>query len=527
MNVRTLALICALVSVVALLGVEGWKRHEASIDTARQQRVTATIDPAPAPLPAALPLTGSAGTDADGYPLRTVDRPALRSLLWHRRYRELSAYIEQFQSALEQDWRQEYWMVYAIGALSTREQEIEPALDAWVSATPESFAPWLARGAHRINAAYALRGVKVAKDTSERDFAAMREALTKGHSDLSQALAIHPRLVTALREQIFAHMAVRQDDERDVAFSKARIACPHCMQHRVAYLMTLRPRWGGGYDEMDAFAQREQDPENRRTRFLTGYADLDRMDELRRLKDTDGALALADNLCATGDYVPFLLDRAEVRMAREEWLLAQTDLDRALHLDPGDSDLLFERTIVALNTKQWEKAGADLLAGLRVDPAKRRAGEVLEYTMKRLVYEGGQLYKTGKRDEAIRLLDLAAELEPGNAELQQRRAFIVAGTAPSSDARQQADAKATAGPDDFDATRQLDYNLAAEGKFDQIIDMWSHFLAKHPDHARAHLERGGAYFRSGRRAEAAVDARRACELGLSEGCMRAKQLAGG
>jgi Flp pilus assembly protein TadD len=162
-----------------------------------------------------------------------------------------------------------------------------------------------------------------------------------------------------------------------------------------------------------------------------------------------------------------------------------------------------------------------------VDPVDSAGRRLLQHVMEGLIYEGWEHHKAGRRSEALRIFDLAADLEPGNREVQQRRAFIVAG----ADAKQPEAAAKLADqvqstPDDFRANQQLDYALAAQGKFDQVIVLWTEYLSHHPEDARAHLERGGAYFRSGKRQEALADARRACELGLNEGCLRAKQVAG-
>lgn len=54
--------------------------------------------------------------------------------------------------------------------------------------------------------------------------------------------------------------------------------------------------------------------------------------------------------------------------------------------------------------------------------------------------------------------------------------------------------------------------------------MWTAYLARHPNEGRAYLERGGANFHLGKRAEARADAAKACELGVSEGCEREKQI---
>jgi hypothetical protein len=72
----------------------------------RQSAVAAT---APAPtLPTSLPLKGSPGAHADGYPRQYVDQLGLRSLLHHGRYHDLTRYFEQYQAAFEKDPRKEY-----------------------------------------------------------------------------------------------------------------------------------------------------------------------------------------------------------------------------------------------------------------------------------------------------------------------------------------------------------------------------------------------------------------------------------
>ena len=284
MRTQTITLSVILVGLLAI-GYWMWpayEPHEISIDAAREQRVTSVVQVAPALLPSKLPLVGPPGSDADGYPLLAVDRPALRSLLWHGKYRELSSYVEEFQNRTERDWHAEYWILDAAETLGTGEEELLPALDAWVAATPESFAPYLARDSHWVRAAYSLRGSKFAAETPDADFGAMRDALMKGLADLDRALDLRPRLVTALREKINIYIARGQEAERDAAFNAAKLACPHCMQHRVTYMLALRPRWGGSYELMEELAIQERDEQNPRTRFLAGYPDVDYAHALRR-----------------------------------------------------------------------------------------------------------------------------------------------------------------------------------------------------------------------------------------------------
>ena len=131
---------------------------------------------------------------------------------------------------------------------------------------------------------------------------------------------------------------------------------------------------------------------------------------------------------------------------RKEWSLAQADLDRALALRPGLPELLFERARTERNTQKWEAAGADLLAGLRVEPANRDGRDLLADVMQGMIYEGWQHQQAGRREDALRVFDLAAELEPGSREVQWRRTSIVAGPQSPTEEMLQSSSSRRAGP---------------------------------------------------------------------------------
>ena len=283
MRTRTITLSMILVGL--LMGYWMWRAdelHKISSDAAREDRVTSVVQVAPAPLPSKLPLVGPPGSDADGYPLIAVDRPALRSLLWHGKYRELSSYVEEFQNRTERDWHAEYWILDAAETLGTGEKELLPALDAWVAVTPDNFAPYLARGYHWVHAAYSLRGSKFAAQTPKADLGAMRDALVKGLADLDRALRSQTQARHGASGEDQDSYRVRAGGRARCSVStRAKLACPHCMQHRVTYMLALRPRWGGSYELMEELAIQERDEQNPRTRFLAGYPDVDYAHALR------------------------------------------------------------------------------------------------------------------------------------------------------------------------------------------------------------------------------------------------------
>ncbi len=486
----------------------------------------------PSPLPGAtatstagatFPLVGTGGDDEYGYPRQYVDRAALRSLLFHRRFTELTEAVERLQTAFEGDLRKEYWPNDAAEELGTGEAKLLPLLDAWAEASPKSFGPYLARGTHWVRRAYERRGGKWAAETPEANFASMGEALARALPDLKRATKLRPKLVAAMRQQLNAFLPLPHGDRANkTVIARALTVCPSCFQIRVTYLHTLTPRWGGSYPAMRRFIRQRADRTNRRMRLLPGYLDLDRAEQSRSDKEFEKELAATERACALGEHWEFLLARAGAEVRLGNTAAALSDLDRAAVLRPGYPDVLFERAYTFGKARRWEDAGRDLRAGIQVDPTHWRARSIFDTVVKGLVYEGWQRRTAGDREGALRIYDLAAELAPNNREVQGRRALIIAGD-------EAADAGANEGvqgvPDDFRAVQQLDYRLARKGEFGRVVALWNDFLARHPDHGPAYLERGGALFNLHRLPEARADAQKACDLGVSEGCVRAKQFA--
>ena len=135
-----------LLGLTAVLIVEG--RRGAFI-SGRELRQTALVEVAPLAIDdTTSPLSGNEGTDENGYPTQYVDPEILRAMLARGRYADLTKYFEQFQDAFEKDARHEYWIHDAAAAFNSAEPAIKDQLDAWALASPDSFAPFLARGSH-------------------------------------------------------------------------------------------------------------------------------------------------------------------------------------------------------------------------------------------------------------------------------------------------------------------------------------------------------------------------------------------
>jgi tetratricopeptide (TPR) repeat protein len=472
------------------------------------------------PLRDGIPLLGKPGKDKFGYPTQHVDQALLRSLLYHGRFERLDAAFAHYQDAFEKDPRFEYWPIDAGNAFGSAEPALDPQLDAWVAVSPAHFAPYLARGFHRLNVGWAMRGGKYANKTPEENFILMQQHLTKALADFDRALAIRPRLIAAMRGRIQVLNPMGDDAGRAQAIAQATEACPACFQVRVTALMALEPRWGGSYEAMGKLALAAQAEKNPRFRLLPGYIELDQADRLHDEKRDDEALAAVNKACAFGDHWEFLNERALVRYLRKEYDAALADLDRADALRPGLPDVLYLRADVKYRLKRTEEAAQDLLAALRVEPTHFRAAKMVERVRQGLMVQGWEHAQARRMADAVRLYDLALELDASHKEAEQRRTIILAGGRRPDAARvAEMEALFAKHPDDPLVIRQLDYALAlGQGNFQRPSELWTAYLARHPDDGRALIERAGAYKNLGRLPEARADARRACELGFSEAC---------
>ena len=519
--------VLVIISLVAVFVVRQYLDRPTTKDPAdeREKRQFPVTQIAPAALRSGQPLLGRPGKDQDGYPTQYVDQALLRSLLYHARYSELDAHFASFQDAFEWDQRFEYWPMDAADAFYSSEPELGLRLDAWIEASRNSFGAYLARGSHRLSLAWAMRGHKWASETSAESFREMEQVLKGAIQDFSHALELRPKLIAAVRRLIDAGRLGGEDAMQAKLIDRAVTLCPSCFEVRVAALIGLQPRWGGSYKKMLMLAEAAPAELNPRLRLLAGYIDLDQANLLLIEKKYPEALASVERACEQGEHWQFLVERANVLQRLNKNEEALTDLDRAALLRPGSAHVHFERAWVLARLDRYEASGLELLTGLRIDPSSRRGRQLFPSAVKGLIYEAWQHYEKGRESDAVRVLDLAIELDQSNDDATQRRTFILGGGSKPDLARVQLlEARHREAPDDLFTLRQLDYALTfATRDFQRIDALWTAYLERHPDEGRALVERGGTRRHLGRAAESIEDYRRACELGFSEGCALSKR----
>jgi tetratricopeptide (TPR) repeat protein len=346
---------------------------------------------------------------------------------------------------------------------------------------------------------------------------AMRDTFSLAWSDLEKALALRPKLVHARLLRVRVLTAEADHAEMRAEVDRATKVCPGCFRIRVVYLLNTTPRWGGTYPAMLAFASTCDPAVNVRCRALPGFVDDDKGDLAwtnSRLPDAEAAL---DRALAFGDCASFFLERAQIRRVRQNFAGALADADRALALWHAPV-VLVERSEALYALKRWEEAARTLLEALRIEPTESRGKAVAHDVALGVAFEGWTEAQAGNLDHGLDLFDLAREIAPLDREIEGRRAQVLAG---DGEKGLPALERAVVGhPDDLRLHQRLDYALSVKAEFPRILDMWTTYIARHPDDARAYMERAGTNHQLGHDVEARADARKACELGITEGCMR-------
>lgn len=288
-----------------------------------------------------------------------------------------------------------------------------------------------------------------------------------------------------------------------------------CFLFRTTVVERLAPRWGGTYDEMHAYTRRVPHDADARFALLDGYVDLDVARTARERNDLSGAAAAIERSLALGQQAPFLLERGRIRILQNDTSGALADLSAAADLVPGAPDVLALRASVHATRSEWEAAAVDLRDAARVD-ASDGVKELVPTVVKTLGEGAWKLHRQSRDVDALHLYNLALALDPHDPNIEKGRFDVLASQEnPSLAIMEQA---AEGAPDDLRVHQQLGSALVKHGQTARVAEMWTEYLARHPEDGRAHLERADAYHRLGNDLGARSDAKQACDLGVTEGC---------
>ena len=468
--------------------------------------------PSYAPLPNGVPFVGEEGADDYGRPRKRPDSPALLALLHAKRFDELDAAMEHYQSQFEADPAKELWPMLAIGSFDIADTTLGPTLDAWVDASPMSFGAHASRASWTAAMGWAARGG--AFDPSDEQLKHFREWVGKALSQSGEAIRLRPMNLASITSSLHNLRAI--GDRYEVlrrTYEQALSVCSSCSAPRAAWVFVHAPRWGGSEAAM-VEATKVPETDAKKNPALALLPSLVKFDRCRTTWEQDGKEA-AEEICrdaATRGPVPRVACRyGDLLVRLEKYDQAEPVIEAALRVDPQRRRCLRSRAWIHKHNKRFEAAAQDLLLARRLDPMNSDIEKIGGFILKRLRYDARVAGDAGDNATDRRLRALANAISPGAGDPRANIGLSAKGLATLQ-------VEVDQSPRDFALHIKLDQALARVRRFSEIVTMWDRFLIQQPDHTQALLERAGAKWHSGDQPGAVKDAERACDLGLKKAC---------
>jgi len=363
------------------------------------------------------------------------------------------------------------------------------------------------------------RGGGWASETSDRQFKAMEQFYSRAAADLKESLKRQEQNIVSYCTLL--RMVKNTDDDEFArrVLAKALELSPASYQVRAAYLVGITPRWGGSYEKMAAFVDEAKGhvKANAKLAVLPGFIYLDAGSMQRTSKNYEKAEELLTKALSYGGLGTFYQERAHIRQALERYDKALEDINRGIEIWPHEGFYFYRRSVILANLKRMDEAlrdieTADLLSPNDEDIARHRkwlanAYEVAGYRQQQLKNAPGAV---GDYSAAIRA-------SPDNARSYLRRAKVFAEEKKFDEALADLERARQLDPSEFDICLMIDWILFKRQDWAGIISSWDRFIALNPDHSRAYVERGGAYYHKGDVNSALRDAKKAADLGSAEG----------
>ncbi|MFH0879977.1 MAG: DUF4034 domain-containing protein, partial [Lentisphaerota bacterium] len=129
-----------------------------------------------------------------------------------------------------------------------RQLEANDAVDPWISHVLE--------GIYHVSAAWTIRSGALAKEVSKKQWKGFFRELDTAREHLIKAHELHPEFPEAAEHMIVISMARSDDLGEQYWFNQAVTAQFDYLPAYRSLLLALYPRWGGSWEEMQAFGLR-------------------------------------------------------------------------------------------------------------------------------------------------------------------------------------------------------------------------------------------------------------------------------
>lgn len=443
----------------------------------------------------------------------------IRRLIQQKKFNALNQILHKYQTDSESDILAEEDLFTAYDAFDIDDESYDALFNAWIEASPESYQPYIARAEYYYSLGWASRGNKWVSETKKEKFVEMANYFGKALEDIATALKINSHSMVPYYLLIGITNTQDKDDEMALIARKALEINPASYKVRSRYLYALTPRWGGSFEQMQAFIDESlvHVSKNPRLSLLEGYIYAEAGEMQALVKKYSLAEELYTKALTYGENHGTLKERGENSYRRENYKDALIDLDRAIEMYPEDGSYYYWRSKTYSKLQQFGKAVADQERAYQLDPDDEYIQSHRKRLASKLTRRGYELRKNRNHAEAVEKYNAALRLAPDDADIYYRRARAFVGQNQLDSALSDLKIAIRLDANDINYYLLLDWVLAKRRDWNQIIRYWDQYIELNPDNSRAYVERGGAYYRNGDIKSAVSNAKFAADMGNLEG----------
>ncbi|MBL8474236.1 MAG: DUF4034 domain-containing protein [Rhodocyclaceae bacterium] len=280
----------------------------------------------------------------------------------------------------------------------------EAGLVAWRQRFPRSYAARVALGIYYFRRGADARGVKYVALTSRAELAAMERWMSAAWQELEASLELTTRPFMSHAYMLLIESFDGERAEVERQFRSAERHAPASLRLRVRYMGRLKPRWGGSYEQMQAFIDESRTMlgEGAGLAELRAEIPADQAKLATEHQDWNAAEQYYAQALKYHDAAPLRCERAWVRLQRDQVDAALDDLEHALALPALGNETACPSTLAALTLKTGENSRVlALLDGFL--PHYPRTGDLYNR-------RGWQLQQHGRHLEAFKDYTRAGEL---------------------------------------------------------------------------------------------------------------------
>ncbi|WP_320035740.1 DUF4034 domain-containing protein [Halarcobacter sp.] len=467
------------------------------------------------PLPLQVAVTNEQFTN---YPDNPIIQ--LRNSFFNKDFNKLNTTLKNLDISFENKSKDEKSLIDSYYIFDMRDKSYEQLFNLWIEKTPTAYTAYLARAIYYYNMAWLERGGAYANKTKIEQFEKMSEYMKKAKEDLETSIGLNKKTYIYYLLYIRIYNTIGEDNLIKQTFDESISIYPESFYLRKAYMLTLIPRWGGSYEQMQYYINTIEPliHKNPKLKPLSAAILIDKASLASlssRYEISNELLKEALNLTKKYPLIYFRIGRNLYWLKKYDEALEY--INKAISMDKYNQDYFRYRAKIYAKIGDFENAKEDIFYAYALNPSKKAVKDDRNYISRVMYTKARELREKYNSDEALKLLLSALEVDENNSYIYNSLARIYMDRLELSTAYSYCLDAIDKNPNEINHYLVMDFILAKENKWDLIIMYWSRFIDLNSDNARAYLERSGAYYHKGDYKNAVKDAKKSMQLGNEKG----------